>query len=299
MSDTQSEGRYAGLRQTAARAWKAVAAYASEPGCTGDPRWNTAVGRAVRILLALSGCVVTVGLWVSGAGREVIELGGRIFDDLAAGEEQRTAALVTVGMFALLTFWIRVAIPPRRRRVATGYPGCTAGAAASALVRAPGASTVSIDVAGHEAAHAVVAHTLGWRVLHVSAVPQVGSDGRCDLMPDSTKSTVDNAWIGLCAALAGRAEDGEHTTSWPGSMQDLRDAVAHASFLVTAGRSPAAYTGPLTITDLLTGARTVVRGALDAQRAAVDAVTAALLEHRDLDGARVAELIDGATRAAA
>lgn len=112
------------------------------------------------------------------------------------------------------------------------------------------------SVALHEAAHAVVADALGCTVTHVTTVPRGGLAGATSYVsPIPRLEAQDVAWIAMVVALAGRAADHARGLHDSGSTTDVQRALALAASIISGGRCPRGYRGPLTTDAMIAAAR--------------------------------------------
>lgn len=167
----------------------------------------------------------------------------------------------------LVVLWVAVAGVMRSLRgVST-----TAGAAQAVVAR-----PVSRDIAEHEAAHAVVAHAIG--VVEISARMH-----RHDGLGASVSGhhpeglpAADAEWQSLVVALAGQTYDHARGIHDAGSRNDMRYMLESALAIMSIGRRPTGYSGPLTIEGLCAAARDLATKILAERRELVQSVADAL-----------------------
>ena len=156
------------------------------------------------------------------------------------------------------------------------------------------------QVAGHEAAHAVVAHHLGCTVTDLSTSPGtvkttgqavINSSGRTVLTLPTELPVVELQWVNLQVLVAGRAADWSAGYRNAGAFDDLHRAVLSAAGLLATGERPHGYTGELSTDALIAEASTRARSILDAHQDTVERVADALLEQTHLPGWELTDLL--------
>ena len=172
----------------------------------------------------------------------------------------------------LIVLWVGVAGVMRSLRGVAVTSGMTPLGAAQAVVARP----VSRDIAEHEAAHAVVAHAIG--VVEISARMH-----RHDGLGASVSGhhpeglpAADAEWQSLVVALAGQTYDHARGIHDAGSRNDMRYMLESALAIMSIGRCPTGYSGPLTIEGLCAAARNLATKILAERRELVQSVADAL-----------------------
>jgi len=172
----------------------------------------------------------------------------------------------------------------REPRVPTGSTG-TVGAAIRAATREELRAEEESRPrrARHEAGHAVVAIQVGRQHVRANVHVARGMGGRVSYEHPANERLVDVEYSEIMIALAGQVldlADGHHDF---GAKGDIGAAAESALTIVSAGEHPSAYRGPLAIDALVRQARVDVERLLVDQAAAVDRVTAALLQQNALE----------------
>src|ERR1700730_11417537 len=143
--------------------------------------------------------------------------------------------------------------------------------------------------AGHEAGHVIVRRTLGTPVEGVTIDRDIAGPGRkgCVWSPDSREASSPEAYFAqrVVELAGGMAAE---RLLWPDrppkfARSDTRKAIGFASRMCDRSRKSVAA--------LLESARTEAARILAAHRAALEAVTLALLERQTLDGAEIDQII--------
>lgn len=176
------------------------------------------------------------------------------------------------------------------------------GAVARAAVVQEANTDGDLLKARHEAAHAVVARGLGFRVNLVTIEPdsatRSGGRNEVDWNSRGPRSAVDALFdlmiVCIASAIAEQDQLAVAAQYDVGPSEDVTRAVAAAARIVAIGCAPTAHQGSLTVDQLLAQASDRARSLLDEHAVDVDAVASALLKERTLELARVNDL----TRAA-
>lgn len=127
--------------------------------------------------------------------------------------------------------------------------------------------------ARHEAAHAVVAWSLGAHVAEISTEAVGASRGRCSLATRPERPLVDEAWLMLRVCLASTVvEDRDRRRERGGCSSDLTQALTHAATILATGRRPDGYTAELTLDALIVGATEQARAIVDRHEQLLEAV---------------------------
>lgn len=109
--------------------------------------------------------------------------------------------------------------------------------------------------ARHEAAHAVVAWSLGAHVTEISTARTEVSQGHCSLAPRPEKPLADERWLLLRVCMASTViEHQDRQQGRGGCSSDLAQSLAHAATIIAAGERPTGYAGAMTIEALLSRA---------------------------------------------
>lgn len=149
--------------------------------------------------------------------------------------------------------------------------------------------------ARHEAAHAVVAATLGARVVTVTVSPHGEHGGQCKYDQLPGQSVCERAWANLVIAMAGNVADLEHGHHDQGARADIRAALEEAATIVSCGQTPEAMRGATTVsTDVLVkAAADQARRILVTRDEAVRAIAVRLLNEpsRTVPGDQLPELV--------
>lgn len=148
--------------------------------------------------------------------------------------------------------------------------------------------------ARHEAAHAVVGHSLGCTVTRATIAPSGARFGFVEYtLPVPRVAPGDEAWIAMVSGLAGRAADHGAGIHDGGSRSDVRDALDCAAVIVSSGHRPDGYEGPLTSDGLIAAATKRAAAILEAHQALFDELTARLVETTTLTGAALFAVLAG------
>ncbi|VTR76042.1 hypothetical protein [Cellulomonas hominis] len=285
---TASGRRDVHLQERVAAGWStlraAVAGWLNEQSTLGVSRRAVLRAHARTVVTAIVGAAATIALWLL-IGPSIVVANRRITEQMIASEPAvQNAWIVVVVAVLLIARWVVWAV--RRRPVS-----------ASGTAIAGTFLPVAVDegVARHEAAHAVVASILGFKVLQLNALPTGLAAGTCEWQfRNDGESAVENAWVSMCALAAGEVECPDGAVAWPGASGDTHQSLATATFIIRRGQPPAGYDGPLTLDGLLAAAHRTAAELLAQNRAAVDAVTAALTARGRLDESAIAVAIAGA-----
>ncbi len=143
---------------------------------------------------------------------------------------------------------------------------------------------VRARVARHEAAHAVVAHELGARILSVDVRPVGERGGQCIYTVDKDLPVVDVQWIYLVSAMAGHLQDLSAGVHDDGSQSDLSKSLLHAAAIRSTGTVPAGVVVDLTTDALLDAAATRARGILASRAIDVEQLAGRLQETGCVEG---------------
>lgn len=128
-------------------------------------------------------------------------------------------------------------------------------------------------VARHEAAHAVVAWSLGAQVTEISTRMVGTSGGRCSLASRPEQPLADETWLLLQVCMASTViEDQDRQQERGGCSTDLTQALAHASTIIATGRRPDGYTEPLALEALISGAANGARALIAQHEQLLEAV---------------------------
>lgn len=120
-----------------------------------------------------------------------------------------------------------------------------------------------IDVAHHEAGHALLAHLNELTVLRVTSRPKGFTAGRCEYYANPvTRPAKEVVWAKLKTALAGQAVDHARGIRDAGSASDMQSCFAHAYSLISIGEKPDGYEGDLTTDALIATAREIADAAV-------------------------------------
>lgn len=142
--------------------------------------------------------------------------------------------------------------------------------------------------ARHEAAHAIVAHELGCTVTDATIKQSGDFGGRANfILPVPFPPVQDGAWILITALLAGQSTDHAHGLHDGGSRGDIAQVIELAATIISTGRTPAGYDGPLTSDALILAARARADEILAARADELASLTAELVEHRTMAGAAI------------
>ena len=169
------------------------------------------------------------------------------------------------------------------------------GAAAQRLRPAWEASRGRIDGPGrarHEAAHAVVAHSLGHTILSADIRHAGDRGGRVESVPPlPSRGAGPDLWDALTITVAGNVLDlaeGRHNIS---SRDDIRAAETIAAAMISTGHAPDPDAPPRTIARAADDARARANWILITHKNRVNALAAALIERRALTGRQVHDLL--------
>lgn len=131
----------------------------------------------------------------------------------------------------------------------------------------------------HEAAHAVTVVAMGGTVVSLDIRRSGNWGGLCLAhLPDSMP-VADSLWAQMVHALAGNAIDlagGHHDQ---GALSDIGCAMQAAAGIISTGRRPAGYDGPLTFDGLIGAARDLARTILAVNVEQVESIAAHLAAH--------------------
>jgi len=191
-------------------------------------------------------------------------------------------------LLVLVTAFAVPAIGVALGRILTPARGSAAGQAQFARDgEAPGVgSPYPLErSARHEAAHAVAALALGGYVYSVDVRASGGIGGACRSDPAPDWALEDQMWARLVVSVAGNVVDLSGGWHDLGATNDLDLALRQVAAVISIGRKPSGYAGPLRFDDLLAGARDIAHEILDENGAAMDALTERLVAtagHRTL-----------------
>ena len=134
--------------------------------------------------------------------------------------------------------------------------------------------------ARHEAAHAVVATTLGLRVIRVDVIGGTDVAGATEVSGTGLPACTESTWKLLVTFLASDVVDVDQKASELGGENDVSRAVAAAFRIVARGDLPPAWDldVPISVDTLLVAARHRAAQILVAQASAVSAVAERLVQ---------------------
>ena len=146
--------------------------------------------------------------------------------------------------------------------------------------------------ARHEAAHAVVAHSLGHTILSADIRHAGDRGGRVESVPPlPSRGAGPDLWDALTITVAGNVLDlaeGRHNIS---SRDDIRAAETIAAAMISTGHAPDPDAPPRTIARAADDARARANWILITHKSQVNALAAALIERRALTGRQVHDLL--------
>lgn len=146
--------------------------------------------------------------------------------------------------------------------------------------------------ARHEAAHAVVAHSLGHTILSADIHHAGDRSGRVESVPPlPSRGAGPDLWDALTITVAGNVLDLAEGRHHAGSRDDIQLAEATAAALISTGHAPDPDAPPRTIARATDTARARANWILIAHKGQIDALAAALIERRALTGRQVHELL--------
>lgn len=147
--------------------------------------------------------------------------------------------------------------------------------------------------ARHEAAHAVVAHSLGHTILSADIRHAGDRSGRVESVPPlPSRGMGPDLWDELTIAMAGSALDLAEGRHHVGSRDDIQMAEATAAALISTNHTPEGADGPPgTIARATAAARARAARILTDHRDQVDILATALIERRALTGRQVHDLL--------
>ncbi len=146
--------------------------------------------------------------------------------------------------------------------------------------------------ARHEAAHAVVAHSLGHTILSADIRHAGDRGGRVESVPPlPSRGAGPDLWDALTITVAGNVLDlaeGRHNIS---SRDDIRTAEIIAAAMISTGHAPDPDAPLRTIARAADAARARANWILITHKNRVNALAAALIERRALTGRQVHDLL--------
>ena len=146
--------------------------------------------------------------------------------------------------------------------------------------------------ARHEAAHAVVAHSLDHTILSAGILHAGDRGGHVESVPPlPSRGTGPDLWDALTITLAGSALDLAEGRHHAGSRDDIRTAEIIAAALISTGHAPDSDAPLRTIAQATDAARARANWILITHKNQVDAIAAALIERRTLTGRQAHELL--------
>ncbi|MGP5264748.1 MULTISPECIES: hypothetical protein [Glutamicibacter] len=142
-----------------------------------------------------------------------------------------------------------------------------------------------IDVAHHEAGHALVAYLNGSTVLKVTVRPSGNLVGHCEYANDSyPRPSEEVSWAMLQTSLAGQAVDHARGIRDSGSASDMQSCISHAYNLISIGEKPEGYEGDLTTDALISSARELTKETVNKHISTISEFAELLSERGTLNG---------------
>jgi hypothetical protein len=141
------------------------------------------------------------------------------------------------------------------------------------------------DSCRHEAAHAIVAHEFGATVLKAHVDPD-GSGQVHWVLPSPRPNGHDEAWMRICIALAGNAQDHLENRQNAGSAKDLQQIMENVAALLSIGQEPPGG-GPLSFDGIIGAARQQTREILGRRAKEVNLLARGLEVHGYLPGHQI------------
>lgn len=175
--------------------------------------------------------------------------------EAAASRPDRGAGVFTAAGCTYIALWSSLRAVRRRRPQVVAQPWAELARPARPADGPGLEADASRRRARHEAAHAVAATAMGATVLWVDIQFSGTRGGQCAIDLPASMPVVDSLWAQMVCSLSGNAIDlaaGHHDQ---GAQSDVHDAMQLAAGIISAGRCPAGYDGPLTFDGLLSGAR--------------------------------------------
>ena len=252
----------------------------STPAHGSSDRW----GRAKRVSRAALSCAafpsLVLALFAPSVGPDALawarELVGA-FRELPVADQDK---LIVLGLTVAL--WFRFA--GRFHRALTWDRGTVSALRVSLQAGSPSANGARNVVDGdlsrkatHEAGHAVVADAIGLEVVDLDVIVDGAHGGQTRSLLAESLPPEEQGWQVLVSGIAGRVMDDLEGCRDARSSSDIGGCMEAMAVIVSVGRNPAWYTGPLTFDAMLAGARDHARTLLVERRAQVDAVATALL----------------------
>ncbi|MGP5523485.1 hypothetical protein ACTXM3_09325 [Glutamicibacter arilaitensis] len=145
-----------------------------------------------------------------------------------------------------------------------------------------------IDVAHHEAGHALLAHLNGSTVLKVTVAVSGSTAGRCEYANDYYQHPSEEmVWAMLKTSLAGQAVDHARGIRDTGSTSDMQSCISHAYNLISIGKKPDGYEGELTTDALIGSAREITKEVVSEHMDTISELAELLIERTTLNGREV------------
>ncbi len=131
--------------------------------------------------------------------------------------------------------------------------------------------------ARHEAMHVVVAHHLGAAIVSANIKRAGRLGGATSTRYDDELPAQEQRWRRAIVSLAPAGVSQAHV-----AQQDDLDAISSIVQILGAGERPDSYSGPMELNDMLLSATAEAKQIVHERTHDVEAVAAALLEHRSL-----------------
>ena len=146
--------------------------------------------------------------------------------------------------------------------------------------------------ARHEAAHAVVAHSLGHTILSADIRHAGDRGGRVESVPPlPSRGAGPDLWDALTITVAGNVLDLTEGRRNISARDDIRAAETIAAAMISTGHAPDPDAPPRTIARAADDARARANWILITHKNQVNALAAALIERRALTGRQVHDLL--------
>lgn len=139
--------------------------------------------------------------------------------------------------------------------------------------------------ARHEAAHAVVAHSLGCTITEISIIPEGIAGGHTTIHPAVPRTNLATQSFDLMSALlAGREVDTASAIYDTGAGNDMERLVRAAACVISTGERPAGYEGELSTDALICAASERTRSIVKQYETFIESITEKLLEVKVMTG---------------